>query len=102
MAGLSACLNRRDRPTSVAPPLSGEGAANVSPTALKRVAAVQSRFHPAGRFWSVAFWLCVAALLTGIGIAIGDSLQSPLLGFLGADFVFLVAVSLVMSGRERH
>lgn len=45
------------------------------------------------RAWSAAFWLCAALLLGGLGMYIARSLQSPLLGFLGADFVLLLLVA---------
>lgn len=56
---------------------------------------------------SAAFWLSVALALVGIGYAIGTSLESALLGFLGADFIFLIVMSLFTSrqggtARDRH
>ena len=56
---------------------------------------------------SATFWLGGALALAGIGYAIGTSLDSALLGFLGADFVFLIVVSLLTSRqrgtvRDRH
>ena len=53
-----------------------------------------------------AFWFGAALTLSGIGIVIGTALESALLGFLGADFVFLLVVSIFTSGqsapRRRH
>jgi hypothetical protein len=53
-----------------------------------------------------AFWFGSALALLGIGVLIGTALESPLLGFLGADFVFLLVVSVFTSGhgapRERR
>ena len=59
------------------------------------------------RALSAAFWLGVAFALVGIGYAIGTSLESALLGFLGADFIFLIVMSLFTSrqggtARDRH
>ncbi len=50
---------------------------------------------------SAAFWLCVTLLMVFIGLAIASSLGSGLLGFLGADFVFLTAMSIFTSGQGR-
>lgn len=46
-----------------------------------------------------AFWIGAALALLGIGIVIGTALESPLLGFLGADFVFLLVMSVFTTGR---
>lgn len=56
---------------------------------------------------SAAFWLAVALALVGIGYAIGTALESALLGFLGADFIFLIVMSVFTSrqgtaGRDRR
>lgn len=56
---------------------------------------------------SAALWLGATLLLTGVGLFIASSLESGLLGFLGADFVFLIAMSIYTSGqaglgRHRH
>lgn len=48
---------------------------------------------------STALWLGAALLLTGVGLFIASSLESGLLGFLGADFVFLIAMSIYTSGQ---
>lgn len=50
---------------------------------------------------SVAFWLGVALTLGGIGYAIAIALESTLLGWLGADLVFLIAMSVYTSGPGR-
>lgn len=50
---------------------------------------------------SVALWLLAALLLTGVGIFIARSLESGLLGFLGADFLFLIGASVFTSGLGR-
>lgn len=52
--------------------------------------------------WSAVFWLCAA--LAGTGVAIATALESPLLGFIGAGFAFLLVVSVFTSslGRERR
>lgn len=50
---------------------------------------------------SAAFWLCVMLLMVFIGVAIAASLGSGLLGFLGADLVFLIAMSIFTSGQGR-
>lgn len=56
---------------------------------------------------SAAFWLGVALALVGVGYAIGTALESALLGFLGADFIFLIVMSVFTSrqgraGQDRH
>lgn len=50
---------------------------------------------------SAALWLLAALLLTGTGVFIAQSLESALLGFLGADFLFLIASSVFASGLGR-
>lgn len=50
---------------------------------------------------SAALWLLAALLLTGTGVFIARSLESALLGFLGADFLFLIAASVFTSGLGR-
>lgn len=50
---------------------------------------------------SAAFWLAVALALVGIGYAIGTALESALLGFLGADFIFLIVMSVFTSRQGR-
>jgi len=62
---------------------------------------------PAKLAVSAALWLGAALVLTGVGLFIARSLESGLLGFLGADFVFLIAMSIYTSGqaglgRHRH
>ena len=48
---------------------------------------------------SALFWLGLALALAGIGYAIGRAMESWLLGFLGADFLFIIAVSIYASGQ---
>lgn len=56
------------------------------------------RLHvPSKLIWS-ALWLGLAATLFGIGSAIAIALDSTLLGFIGADLIFVVATSIYMSG----
>ena len=50
---------------------------------------------------SAAFWIAVALALVGIGYAIGTALESTLLGFLGADFIFLIVMSVFTSRQGR-
>ena len=50
---------------------------------------------------SATFWLGVALALVGIGYAIGTALESALLGFLGADFIFLIVMSVFTSRQGR-
>ncbi len=62
---------------------------------------------PAKLALSAALWLGATLLLTGVGLFIASSLESGLLGFLGADFAFLIAMSIYTSGqaglgRHRH
>lgn len=70
------------------------------------MATSPSRARKSRWVWSAAFWLCAALMLTGLGILIARSLDSVLLGFLGADFVFILVVAVYASvqGRtsERH
>ena len=51
--------------------------------------------------WSAAIWFLVASMLVGAGLFIARALDSALLGFLGADFLFLIAASLYTSGQGR-
>lgn len=60
-----------------------------------------SRPRPAMLAWSAGLWLLVALLLAGAGLFIAHVLESGLLGFLGADFLFLIAVSVYTSGQGR-
>lgn len=50
---------------------------------------------------SATFWFGVALALVGIGYAIGTALESALLGFLGADFIFLIVMSVFTSRQGR-
>ena len=50
---------------------------------------------------SATFWLAVALALAGVGYAIGTALESALLGFLGADFIFLIVMSVFTSRQGR-
>lgn len=50
---------------------------------------------------AVASYLLAAGLLVGAGVFVARSLESPLLGFLGADFMFLLAASIYTAGPAR-
>lgn len=56
---------------------------------------------PSARLLATAFWLVIAIGLAGIGCAIATASESALLGFLGADLVFLIAMSVYTSGPGR-
>lgn len=58
------------------------------------------RARMSARILFVAFWLGAALSLAAIGYAIALWFGSSLLGFLGADFVFLIAVSVYTSGQS--
>ena len=55
------------------------------------------------RYWLLraALWLAAALTLAAIGHGIARTLESSLLGFLGADFVFLIAMSIYLAGPGR-
>lgn len=50
------------------------------------------------RVIAAAFWLGLALALAGIGVFIGNALESTMLGVLGANLIAIVAVSIVMAG----
>lgn len=52
------------------------------------------------RLWWAAFWLAAVVAMVSLGFVIAVWLESGLLGFLGADFVFLIVMSVFMSGQS--
>ena len=95
MAGLQACREKRARHEAAARAPSNARLFRRGSAHAARSATVRS----------AAFWLCLAlalaVALTGVGYAIAIALESTLLGFLGADLVFLIAISLYTSGPDR-
>ena len=71
------------------------------PSHARRHAPRVRTSHLAHVATSAAFWLAVALALVGIGYAIGTALDSALLGFLGADFIFLIVMSVFTSRQGR-
>lgn len=61
-------------------------------TTRTKSASVSRRRHP--RLMPVLPWVGIAVAMVGLGLAIGAWLESGLLGFIGADFVFLLALAV--------
>lgn len=75
------------------------GDAALSSDDKQRASALAKRIRTSARLSWGLFWLCAVLALAAIGYRIADVLESGLLGFLGADFVFLIAVSLYTAGH---
>lgn len=107
MAALNLLRERCGQDASSGPRPAPLDARRSPPAAQRHDKARILRLRRSRWAWTAAFWLCAVLALSGIGVAIGTALESPMLGFLGADFVFLLVVSAFTSGqsiarRERH
>ncbi len=73
--------------------------AKLSLTLKQAAAASTARARTGAWLMSALFWFCAAFAFGAIGYGIAVALESSLLGFLGADFVFLIALSFYTSGQ---
>jgi hypothetical protein len=97
VASLPATSFRRNLQPGIATSLAPLVAHGASSIAIQKESV---RVRRSARIWSAAFLLGAAVALAFIGFAIGSYLDSPSLGLMGADIVFLLGVSVATSGQS--
>jgi len=95
VASLPAYSFRRNPQPRIAAPRDTQ---KTSSNAIRQDVAGRSGILRSGRIWSATLWLGAAFALAFLGFALGAYLDSPLLGLVGADIVFLLGVSVATSG----